>query len=277
MGRKHVWCAVAVAAGALGLAAPAAADPWDGGREVVTPLEAELIAIAGEIAERPVQMHCNGGEEWSALAAQTGFEATSVWGYVTFTATASGWAPGGEAQLSEAACRYADAFWRDGSASKPARTCRVGTKVERRLEHRVRRVRVRTEAGFVTRRKRVPVLVRTEVPVVGLCPGYVEERLFALQTIAHESVHLSGVEDEAVAECYGMQLLAWVAWKLGAPDALAREMAADYWREYYLVERPGTPYFDEGCRDGGVLDLAPDRTGWPAPDAIRGAAALRGG
>jgi hypothetical protein len=258
------------------LAAPAAADPWDGGRDVVTPLEAELVAIAGEIAERPVQMHCNAAEEWSALAAQSGFEATNVWGYVTFRPTGGGWAPGDEAELSEAACRYTDAFWRNGSASKPARTCRVGTKVARRVEHRVRKFRVRTDAGFVTRRKRVPVVVRVEVPVVDLCPGYVEERLFALQTIAHESVHLSGVEDEAVAECYGMQFLAWVAWKLGAPDALAREMAADYWREYYVVERPGTPYFDEGCRDGGVLDLAPDRTGWPAPDAIRGAAALAG-
>jgi hypothetical protein len=65
-----------------------------------------------------------------------------------------------------------------------------------------------------------------------------------------------------------------VAWKLGAPDALAREMAADYWREYYVVQRPGTPYFDEACRDGGILDLAPDRAGWPAPDAIRGTASL---
>jgi hypothetical protein len=268
VGRKDFWCALTAVVGALALAAPAAADPWDGGRDVVTPFEAELVAIASEIAERPVQVQCNGAEEWSALAAQTGFEATTVWGYVTFTPTSNGWAPGDDAQLSEAACRYADAFWRNGSASKPARTCRVGTKVERRLEHRVRRVRVKTAAGFVTKRKRVWVQVRVEVPVMGLCPGYVEERLFALQTIAHESVHLSGVEDEAVAECYGMQLLAWVAWKLGAPDTLARQMAADYWRAYYLVQRPGTPYFDEGCRDGGVLDLAPDRAGWPAPDPV---------
>jgi hypothetical protein len=273
---KHFCCALAAAAAALALSSPAAADPWDGGRDMVTPFEAELVAIASEIAERPVQMHCNGADEWSALAEQTGFEAMNVWGYVTFTRTLSGWAPGDEAQLSEAACRYADVFWRDGPASKPARSCRVGTKIRGRVEHRKRRIRVRAGAGFVMRWKRVPVQVRVEVPVVGLCPGYVEERLFALQTIAHEAVHLSGVEDEAVAECYGMQFLAWVAWKLGAPDGLAREMAADYWREYYVVERPGTPYFDEGCRDGGVLDLAPDRTGWPAPDAIRGAAALAG-
>lgn len=235
---------------------------------MVTRFEAELVAIATEIAERPVQVHCNGAEEWSVLAAEIGFEATNVWGYVTFTQTVSGWAPGDEAQLSDAACRYADAFWRDGSVSKPARTCRIGTKLETRVQHRVRSVRVRTRTGLVTRRQRVPVRVRVQVPLVGLCPEYVEGRLFALQTIAHESVHLSGVEDEAVAECYGMQMLAWVAWKLGAPDALAREMATDYWREYYLAERPGTPYFDEGCRDGGVLDLAPDRAGWPAPDPV---------
>ena len=250
------------------LAAPAAADPWDGGRDVVTPLEAELVAIASEIAERPVQVHCNAAEEWSALAALSGFEAGTVWGYVTFTFGVSGWDPGDEAELSEAACRHADAFWLGGSAAKPARTCRVGTRIERRTEHRVRWVRIKTAAGFVARRQRVSVQVRVRVPVVDLCPGYVEQRLFALQTIAHESVHLSGVEDEAVAECYGMQMLAWVAWKLGATDALARQMAADYWREYYLVERRGTPYFDEGCRDGGVLDLAPDRAGWPAPDPV---------
>ena len=230
-------------AGALALATPASADPWDGGRDVVTPLEARLVEIAGEIAERPVQVHCNSAADWSALGARSGFEAGGVWGYVSFTPTASGWAPGDDAQLAEAACRRVDAFWARGSSAKPARTCRVGTRVERR-GHRLRKV-----------------------PVVRLCPGYVSGTLFALQTVAHESVHLSGVEDEAVAECYGMQLLAFVAWKLGAPDALARQMAVDYWREYYLARRPGTPYFDEGCRDGGVLDLAPDRRGWPAPVA----------
>jgi hypothetical protein len=240
----------------LALATSASADPWDGGRDVVTPLEAQLVEIVGEIAERPVGVYCNGTEEWSALAARSGFEAGNVWGYVTFTPTPSGWAPGDEVQLAQAACRHAEAFWAGGSATKPARTCRVGTRIARRTEYRVRKG------------KRVAVQVRVEVPVLRLCPGYLTGRLFALQTIAHEAVHLSGVEDEAVAECYGMQLLAWVAWKLGAPDALARQMAADYWREYYLVRRPGTPYFDEGCRDGGVLDLAPDRSGWPAPAAI---------
>ena len=53
-------------------------------------------------------------EEWSALAALSGFEAGTVWGYVTFTFGVSGWDPGDEAELSEAACRYADAFWLGG-------------------------------------------------------------------------------------------------------------------------------------------------------------------
>ena len=247
---------LASAAGALALASAAAAEPWEGGRGVVTPFEDQVAAIAGEIAERPVRVYCNAEEEWSALAAATGFQPRIVWGYVTFTRGPSGWIPGDEAELSEPACRHGDAFWRGGASAKPARTCTSGTRTVQRTVHRVKKG------------KRVAVRVRVTVPAVKLCRGYVEGPLFALQTIAHESVHLSGVEDEAVAECYGMQLLAFVAWKLGAPDALARQMALDYWRAYYLVERPGTPYFDEGCRDGGVLDLAPDRAGWPSPDPV---------
>ena len=267
--------AAAVAAAFLALPVAASADPgpapWDGGREVVTPFEAQAAAIASEIAERPVRMHCNGGPEWAALAAVSGFEAGTVWGYVTFTFGASGWTPGDEAELSESACRHADAFWSGGAAAKPPRTCRVGTRVEKRVEQRWRTVRVKTPRSVVAKRKRVPVQVRVEVPVVALCPGYIEERLFALQTLAHESVHLAGVDDEAVAECYGVQLLSWVASSLGAPDRLARQMAADYWTGYYLVARPGTVYFDPECRDGGMFDLAPDRAGWPAPDPIRAA------
>ena len=276
MGWRSFCGGFAAVAGALALAPSAAADPWDGGRELVTPFEAQLTSIASEIAERPVRVHCNDAGDWSALGAMVGFEADAVWGYVTFTFGASGWVPAEEAELSEAACRHADAFWLGGSSAKPPRTCRLGTRIVRRTEHRVRRVRVRTAARVVVRRQRVPVRVRVAVPVVGLCPGYVDQRLFALQTIAHEAVHLSGVEDEAVAECYGMQFLGWVARRLGASEALAREMARDYWRGYYVKRRPGSAYFDAGCHDGGVLDLAPDRRGWPvpAPGAAGGSGAV---
>ncbi len=265
MGRRQICCAVTAVAGALVSATPAAADPWDGGRDAVTAFEAQATAIASEIAERPVSVYCNSPEEWAVLATQSQFEGQATWGYVTFTLTPDGWQPGDEAQLSDQACRHADAFWLGGSASKPARTCRVGTTIERRTVTRVRKG------------KRVRVRVRKVVPVTGFCPSYLEGRVFAIQTLAHEAVHLAGVEDEAVAECYGVQYFAWVASRLGAPDALARQMAADYWSEYYVEKRPGTPYFDAECRDGGVLDLTPDREGWPTPDPVRGTASVAPG
>lgn len=115
---------------------------------------------------------------------------------------------------------------------------------------------------WVKTQREVLVQVPKQVPEFGTCPEY-GSYLKALQTIAHEAFHLGGWADEAVAECYGLQNLAWVATKLGADGAFAKEIADDYWQEYQ-IKRPGTPYHSSQCGDRGLLDLRPDNTVWPS-------------
>ena len=102
----------------------------------------------------------------------------------------------------------------------------------------------RTKVTYVTKTTQVPV----EVPKSGVCPDY-HNRVFALQTISHESQHLSGIQDEATAECNGMQKLAWFAQRFGATVAQSLQMAGDYYRDFYEVKRPGTPYYLPTCPD----------------------------
>lgn len=81
------------------------------------------------------------------------------------------------------------------------------------------------------------------------------------QTLAHESMHLRGIRDEAVADCYGIQLMSYVAEHLGATPTAAQELADFYYRHVY----PWKPedYVSPDCRDGGALDLRPGDPLWP--------------
>jgi hypothetical protein len=83
----------------------------------------------------------------------------------------------------------------------------------------------------------------------------------ALHVLAHESSHLAGVRDEAVADCYGLQRTAFVAERLGADPAKAERLA-----RLALTERRITApadYRSAECHDGGALDLDPDSPVWP--------------
>jgi hypothetical protein len=113
-------------------------------------------------------------------------------------------------QLARGSCRFLDEYWR-APPSEKGKLCRVGTKAS-------------------------------------LCHDYMN-RVYALQTISHESQHLLGIRDEATAECVGMQRLAWVALGFGATLEQARQMAGDYYRDFYMVRRPGTAYYQPGCPD----------------------------
>jgi len=81
------------------------------------------------------------------------------------------------------------------------------------------------------------------------------------QTLAHESMHLRGIQDEAVADCYGIQLMAYVAERLGATPPAAQQLAAWYYRGVY----PWKPddYTSRECKDGGRLDLRANDRLWP--------------
>jgi hypothetical protein len=93
------------------------------------------------------------------------------------------------------------------------------------------------------------------------CGPEVEDLALAVDVLAHESWHLAGVLDEAVAECRAVQTIALTAQRLGATvaqgDALARvHLRAGYQR---LPER----YRSGACAAGGALDLRPDDPAWP--------------
>jgi hypothetical protein len=89
--------------------------------------------------------------------------------------------------------------------------------------------------------------------------------LEATETLAHEAMHLAGIASESTAECFGMQLLPYVAWRLGASPGFALEMGRDYEAQYRQERRDAPTYWSGECRDGGALDLLPDQRGWPLP------------
>jgi hypothetical protein len=83
----------------------------------------------------------------------------------------------------------------------------------------------------------------------------------ALHVLAHESIHLSGIQDEAQADCFGFQKTAFVAEELGASPEEARRYA-----EVAVLERAQTAppeYRSPQCHDGGLLDLDPASHVWP--------------
>jgi len=83
----------------------------------------------------------------------------------------------------------------------------------------------------------------------------------ALHVLAHESSHLAGVRDEAVADCYGLQRTALAAEDLGADPAEAELLARIALADRAVTAPPD--YRSAECRDGGALDLDPSTSAWP--------------
>ena len=259
--RRRSRCAWGILAAAIFAVVPnALADeppvPWSGGGAVETPFEQFAGQQASVAAGRPVKVHCNGATDWGQLGAEQRFDPVTVWGYVVFTwdHDAEAYRPADYMELSEAACWYLDEYWRAplGEKGKRCRTATQITFVPHRTRVKVlRRVKVngrwRARVVYVTRTMQSPV----SIPQFGTCADY-KNRIFALQTISHETQHLAGVQDEANAECNGMQRLVWFAQRFGATAEQGREMAGDYFHDFYLVKRPGTPYFLPTCPDPGA-------------------------
>jgi hypothetical protein len=83
----------------------------------------------------------------------------------------------------------------------------------------------------------------------------------AVETLAHETMHSVGVSVEAQAECYGMQLAATVAEKLGVPVAYANSLARLNLDNY--KQRPPNYINTTKCREDGVWDLFPGKDSPP--------------
>jgi len=85
----------------------------------------------------------------------------------------------------------------------------------------------------------------------------------AVHVLAHEAMHLRGIPDEAIAECYAMQHAPTLARELGASPMQAQQLAEFYWDTIY----PGMPgeYTSSECVNGGRLDLNRESDVWPTP------------
>jgi len=84
---------------------------------------------------------------------------------------------------------------------------------------------------------------------------------WAAHTLAHESFHLRGFQDEGVTECYALQNTAFVAERLGVPEQQAQDLQAWLYERGYPNEP--TDYQSPQCHDGGPLDLRPQEALFP--------------
>ena len=86
--------------------------------------------------------------------------------------------------------------------------------------------------------------------------------ILAVHVLTHESMHMSGIKVEYVAECDAMQHDAAMAEVMGAKPAAAHALAVTYWLTVY----PNMPdgYRSGDCRPGGSLDLHLPDAPWAA-------------
>ena len=87
------------------------------------------------------------------------------------------------------------------------------------------------------------------------CGERVTRASLAVATLAHESWHLAGVQDEPTADCYAIQTVELVALRLGLPADQAHGLAA-FAKANHRVGQ-GAIYASSQCSEGGALDLRP--------------------
>lgn len=87
-------------------------------------------------------------------------------------------------------------------------------------------------------------------------------QILAVHVLTHESMHMSGIKVEYVAECDAMQRDTAMAEIMGAKPAAAHALAVTYWLTVY----PNMPdgYRSADCRPGGSLDLHLPDAPWAA-------------
>ena len=100
-------------------------------------------------------------------------------------------------------------------------------------------------------------------PAMAACSRRANDTAEALMTLAHESMHLRGWADEATAQCYGLQELAFTVEQLGGSLAEGRAVA-----DYMLALQKWLPedYQSGDCVAGGKLDLHPSTPAFPTED-----------
>ena len=97
-------------------------------------------------------------------------------------------------------------------------------------------------------------------PAATACSEQANDMAEALVTLTHESMHLRGWADEAVAQCYGLQEVAFTVERLGGSREEGAAVAS-----YLLSLQPFMPtdYQSSECAAGRSLDLHPETKAFP--------------
>jgi hypothetical protein len=90
-----------------------------------------------------------------------------------------------------------------------------------------------------------------------------DAQVLAVHVLTHEAMHMSGILDEALAECAAVQRDTRAAGLLGASPAQARRLARHYWLVDYH-QLPDT-YRDLRCGADGALDEHLSDSPWAIP------------
>jgi hypothetical protein len=86
----------------------------------------------------------------------------------------------------------------------------------------------------------------------------------AVAVLAHEAWHLRGVRDEGTTECYALQSGVELGRRLGLTEGTARRLMRQQLTENSLRGAASLEYVvSPDCRDGGRLDLDPNRARFP--------------
>jgi hypothetical protein len=100
-----------------------------------------------------------------------------------------------------------------------------------------------------------------EQPAQVACSERANDTAEALATLTHESMHMRGWADEAVAQCYAIQEVAFTVERLGGSRAEGAAVA-----DYLLALQRWMPedYQSGDCAAGRPLDLFPRTAAFPA-------------
>ena len=103
-------------------------------------------------------------------------------------------------------------------------------------------------------------------PAATACSEQANDMAEALVTLTHESMHMRGWADEAYAQCYALQEIAFTVERLGGSRQEAAAVAS-----YLLSLQPFMPtdYQSSECASGRLLDLHPETKAFPT-EAVPG-------
>jgi len=251
-------------------------------------LEQLLGPIASHIAGRDVTVRCEGDTDWVTLVQQGGGDPSSELGYVrgTLYNSVTGKLVSLPTFTELDGSRVCLPLKQFASATTKPTKCAATTTVpatfaRTRMQGRTV-LRVVRPAHVVTGATQ-PCYLGNGKSTAPMTPAFwatYAVDAWAILTLAHESVHLSGVvggtlsnglavgdqQAEAKADCYGMQWMPYVAEQLGDTPDDAQAIAQYFWDVVYPTIRtsPFPQYWSADCTPGGAMDIRPaGSTAWP--------------